>query len=125
VNITLLEKLFANLQIFTIFLLCSLTAFLGIQSAAKMTAIVGLLIILSSILLCTGQTFQYSRGWTNGKRSDTSAGTNILTNPPQNLATSDTDKQTERYDFTGFALFSKSLFYNPFTTFQIFDPATT
>ena len=28
------------------------------------------LVLLAAIICCMGQTFQYSRGWTNGKRSN-------------------------------------------------------
>lgn len=36
------------------------------------TAIIPIM-ILAMVVCCMGQTFQYSRGWTNGKRSDTHA----------------------------------------------------
>ncbi|XP_055389252.1 pro-corazonin [Condylostylus longicornis] len=48
------------------------------------------LLLLSIAITCMGQTFQYSRGWTNGKRSNTHDGTF------QDLIEIETEKKLEK-----------------------------
>lgn len=42
-------------------------------SELKMQKLILLLLVVCSAIRINGQTFQYSRGWTNGKRSSASA----------------------------------------------------